>query len=476
MEAIENVAGKVILESQIQGERTIARVRLVLVAILGGFALSIFIESVALNGLISELKRPDYCYEAVGLFLGAAVSIIILRSTSRGVYSSWMRFIPSFIDVSCVAMAHWAISSSIGLSYAFTGAAVWFYFIFIVLSVIRNSTASVIFTGAYSAIAFVSINTAIYASMGNFVAGGKIYMNAAKRVVQIDFDDEIIKTLVILVVSGILAVASRRFMQMIKKQVELQEISERYALRLRNFNSRLEDEVASRTADLEELNRVLLTEVQQRKDNENLLAVSLTEKEVLLKEVNHRVKNNLQIIASIINMQIAGTNDSRIEDILITLKNRIFSMSRVHDRLYGSTNVSNIDMDDYLRDLVKEIVAAFQRPGLALETDIAASGTAFAVDRATTIGLIISELVSNSMKHAFHGLERGRIEVLLRKEGSRFELCVSDDGIGLGSEAFARISEGGCIGFLLIDALVLQLHGEFRRESAKGLRNVITFD
>jgi two-component sensor histidine kinase len=175
-------------------------------------------------------------------------------------------------------------------------------------------------------------------------------------------------------------------------------------------------------------------------------------------------------------MQIAGTNDPRIEDILITLKNRIFSMSRVHDRLYGSTNVSNIDMDDYLRDLVNEIVGAFQRPGLALETDIAASGTAFTVDRATTIGLIISELVSNSMKHAFHGLERGRIEVLLRKEGSRFELCISDDGIGLGSEAFARINEGGCIGFLLIDAFVLQLHGELRRETAKGLRNVITFD
>ena len=476
MEAKKTVAGEVIFESQIQGERIIAKVRLVLILILAGFALFVFIESVAQNGIARELRRPDYYYEAVCLGLGSAVSMVILRITSRGFYSAWMRFVPSFIDVSCIATAHWAISSSINLSYAFTGATVWFYFFFIVLSVMRNSAASVIFTGVCSAIAFASINTVIYAAMGNFAAGGNVYTNAAKRIVQIDFDDEIIKTIVILVVTGVLAKVSRRFMLMINKQIELQEISERYAFQLQTFNNRLEDEIATRTSDLEELNRLLLTEIQQRKDNENLLAISLTEKEVLLKEVNHRVKNNLQVIASIINMQIAGSDDSRIADILITLKNRIFSMSRVHDRLYGSSNISHVDMEDYLKDLIKEVVAAFQRPGLILETKSSASGIAFSVDRATTIGLIVSELVSNSMKHAFIGQERGRIEVLLRKEGTRFALCISDDGIGLGAESTASISEGGSIGFLLVDALIMQLRGELRRESVGGLINVITFD
>jgi len=475
LEAMESVAGKVILESQIRGERTIAKVRLVLIAIFAGFAVSVFIETVAQNGLASELNRPDYYYEALCLVLGSATSIVILRITSRGGYSPWMRFLPSFIDVSCVATAHWAVSSSINLSYAFTGATVWFYSIFIVLSVIRNSAASVIFTGAYSAVAFASINTAIYAAMGNFVAGGNVYANASRRMVRIDFDDEIIKTMVLLVLSGILALVSRRFRQMIRKQIELQEISERYSLTLRAFNCRLEEEVASRTADLEKLNRVLSTEVRQRKDKEDLLAVSLAEKEVLLKEVHHRLKNNLQVIASIVNMQIAGTDDPRIEVILITLKNRIFGMSRVHDRLYRNAGTTHVDMDDYLRDLLTENVAAFQRPGLTLETKSAAPGTAFTIDRATTIGLIVSELVSNSMKHAFRGLARGRIEVLLRREGSRFELRISDDGIGLSEEAIARMGEGGSIGFLLIDALVSQLGGELRRESAGGLTNVITF-
>jgi two-component sensor histidine kinase len=282
--------------------------------------------------------------------------------------------------------------------------------------------------------------------------------------------------LVIIVVSGVLAIVSRRFMQMVRKQVELQEISERYALRLSTFNCRLEDEVASRTEDLEALNRVLSTEVRQRKVNENLLAVSLAEKEALVKEVNHRVKNNLQVIASIINMQIAGVDDPKIEDMLITLKNRIFSMSRVQDRLYGCDDITHINMDDYLRELVLGVGEAFQRPGLALEITSEASGITFTVDRATTIGLIVSELVSNSVKHAFHGLERGRIEVLLRKKEGRFELCISDDGIGLGAEVEAKIGECGCIGFLLVDALVSQLRGELRRESAGGLINVVAFD
>ena len=240
LDEVKSLAGKVILESQIRGERTIAKTRFVLIAILAGFAVSIFLESVGENGLQSELRRPDYYIEAVCLVLAETVSGVILKITSRGGYASWMRFLPSFIDVSCVAAVHWAISSSISLSYAFTGATVWFYSLFIVLSVIRNSAASVLFTGAYSAVAFASINTAIYSAMGNFAAGGNVYSNAAGHVVQIDFDDEIIKTAVILVISGLLAVVSRRFTQLVQKQIELQEISERYADTLVKINASLE--------------------------------------------------------------------------------------------------------------------------------------------------------------------------------------------------------------------------------------------
>ncbi len=235
---------------------------------------------------------------------------------------------------------------------------------------------------------------------------------------------------------------------------------------LRGFNSRLEEEVASRTAGLADLNHALSVEVQERKEKERLLAVSLSEKEVLLKEVNHRVKNNLQIIASIINMQIAGLDNPQCENILATVRNRIFSIARVHELLYGSGNVSNIDTGDYFHVLVTEIVMAYQRPGLTVETDVEASGIVFAVERAMPIGLIVGELVSNSMKHGFVGRERGRIEVSLRRDGNRFELRISDDGVGLEDGAASRSVESGSIGFLLVDALASQLGSRLRRETA----------
>jgi len=250
-----------------------------------------------------------------------------------------------------------------------------------------------------------------------------------------------------------------------------------YILILRTFNSRLEIEVASRTAGIEELNRALSAEVLERKEKEELIAISLGEKEVLLKEVHHRVRNNLQFIASIINMQIAGTVDFRIHDILKTLRSRVFSMALVHERLYGSDSISRIDMDEYLRTLVEEIVMAYQRPGLAMTTEVEAPGIAFAAERAMPIGLIVGEVVSNSMKHAFNDRSAGRVEVSLRRAGSGFELRISDDGIGLSLEAASRAGDArdGGIGFLLVDALASQLGGELSREEGEGLSYLLAF-
>jgi two-component sensor histidine kinase/ABC-type nitrate/sulfonate/bicarbonate transport system substrate-binding protein len=251
-----------------------------------------------------------------------------------------------------------------------------------------------------------------------------------------------------------------------------------YILILRTFNSRLEIEVASRTAGIEELNRALSAEVQERKEKEKLIAISLGEKEVLLKEVHHRVRNNLQVIASIINMQIAGTGDFRIHDMLKTLRSRVFSMALVHERLYGGDSISRIDMDEYLRTLVEEIVMAYQRPGLAMATEVEARGIVFAAERAMPIGLIVGEIVSNSMKHAFNDRAAGRVEVRLRRAGPGYELRISDDGTGLSREAASRANDardGGGIGFLLVDALASQLGGKLNREAGEGLTYLLAF-
>ncbi len=221
-----------------------------------------------------------------------------------------------------------------------------------------------------------------------------------------------------------------------------------YILILRAFNARLGVEVASRTAVLEE--------------NSRALSRSLGEKEVLLKEVHHRVKNNLQVIASIINMQIEDSSGTGSPEALLTLKNRVFGMALAHERIYGSESLARVDMDDYLGALVAELVLAYRRTGLIVEARAEAPGIGLAVEIAMPLGLVVGELVTNSLKHAFEGRESGRIEVRLRREGSRFELLVSDDGSGPSPGA------GSGIGLRLAEALASQLGGELRRIAGHG--------
>ncbi len=229
-----------ILDSQIRGERTIAKARSALIAILAAFGAYVFISAVQEWGLESELRREVYYVEAFCLLLSAAVTILIQRITARGEYRRWMRSIPSLIDIASVAAVHWAMAVSNNPCYSFSGAVVWFYILFVVLSSMRNSAISVLLTGAYSAIAFIVLNTIFFASMGNFAEGGNIYANGAGRVVKLDYEDEVIKAVVILAVTGILAVMSKRNMGLVRKEIELHEVAESYARTLKEINESLE--------------------------------------------------------------------------------------------------------------------------------------------------------------------------------------------------------------------------------------------
>lgn len=230
----------VILAAQLRGERSIAKARYVLLAILSAFGAYVFASAVAERGMASEIARPVYYVELACIVLAAALSTDVLRTTSRGEYRRWMRFVPSFIDVTGVAAVHWAMASSVNPSYSFTGATVWFYLIFIAVASIRNSPASVLFTGGYAAAAFMALNTIFFSGMGNFIPGGNVYANASGSVVKLDFEDEVIKAAVILAVTGILAVVSQRNNRLVMKQVELQKIAERYSGTLKKINESLE--------------------------------------------------------------------------------------------------------------------------------------------------------------------------------------------------------------------------------------------
>jgi class 3 adenylate cyclase len=229
-----------ILDSQIRGERSIAKARCALLAVLAAFAAYVFITAVGERGIATEIRRAVYYVEALSLVLGAVITVLILLITSRGEYRGWMRFLPSLVDVASVAAVHWAMAASNNPSYSFTGAVVWFYLLFVALSSMRNSAASVIFTGAFSAAAFIALNTASFAAMGNFAEGGNLYSGAAGRVVKLDYEDEVIKAIVILAVTLILAVISRRNMLLVRREIELHEVAERYARTLKEINESLE--------------------------------------------------------------------------------------------------------------------------------------------------------------------------------------------------------------------------------------------
>lgn len=240
MTAAKALPERIILESQIRGERSIARARFILLAILAFFAVYIFITAVQERSLASELGRAVYYVEIACIVVGAAISTAIMRITARGVYSPWMRFIPSFFDVTSIAAVHWSIATSLKLCYSFSGATVWFYVLFVALSSIRNSSVSVLFTGCYAAAAYLALNTLFFSAMGNFEAGMNIYRNAAGEVVKLDFEDEAIKAAVILSFTGILAVVSSRHTILLRRQIEIQEVAERYADTLKKINESLE--------------------------------------------------------------------------------------------------------------------------------------------------------------------------------------------------------------------------------------------
>jgi two-component sensor histidine kinase/ABC-type nitrate/sulfonate/bicarbonate transport system substrate-binding protein len=252
-----------------------------------------------------------------------------------------------------------------------------------------------------------------------------------------------------------------------------------YITALLTFNRRLGREVAVRTSSLETLNAELERQIAQRTDKERQLQASLEEKEVLLKEIHHRVKNNLQIIASLVSLESDSADVPEAARALSNVRNRVIAMALVHEHLYSGPRLGRIDMQPYLSRLTSEIVSAGQRSGLRIVTEIDAQDLSFNIEEAMPLGLIVTELVSNSVKHAFAGRKEGRIEVRLRSDvpdeggAERFVLVVRDDGIGVSGQAGASARSG--IGLQLVESLARQLGAVLESGTGGGRSTTLTF-
>ncbi len=235
----------------------------------------------------------------------------------------------------------------------------------------------------------------------------------------------------------------------------------------------LEERVIERTEELNLINKRLQKEIEERKIAEEKLKSSLKEKEILLKEIHHRVKNNLQIISSLLYIQ----SDSIHDEIALTKfkesQSQIRSIALVHEKLYQSTDLSRIDFSAYIKRLSSYLFYTYNIDNRLIKLRIQAPNVYLTVDKAIPCALIINELITNSLKHAFMNGNRGIISIKLYVKDSKYVLQFYDNGTGL-SEGF-DIHNINTIGLDLIINLVEQIDGFLELDKHKGTLFKITF-
>jgi two-component sensor histidine kinase len=212
--------------------------------------------------------------------------------------------------------------------------------------------------------------------------------------------------------------------------------------------------------------------IKAHKSRVDQLRSSLEEKEALLREVHHRVKNNLQVITSLLNLQAAGIHDPEVLTMLQESQNRVRSMALVHDRLHRSSNHVSIDFGEYIRTMASQLMRSYGKGGVGVSVDV--SPIALGIDTAIPCGLLLNELLSNAVRHAFPDGQTGTITIgLTRSSDTHLTLTVADDGVGLPSGMNWRNAQS--MGLTLIVGLTQQLGGTIDATSAKGTRFTVTF-
>ncbi|BBO70479.1 hypothetical protein DSCA_44090 [Desulfosarcina alkanivorans] len=205
------------------------------------------------------------------------------------------------------------------------------------------------------------------------------------------------------------------------------------------------------------------------------LRQSLTEKESLLKEIHHRVKNNLQIVSSLLYLQEDYMQDPKGIDILRESQNRVKSMALIHEQLYGTEDLAKIDFGRYIQGLATNLLDAYGIDPARIRLDVRADDIALGIDMAVPCGLIINELVSNALKYAFLPQDAGKVDIVIRTlETGRINILVADNGIGI-SEPSENV-EKKSLGLRLVDTLTTQLDGALAVTTDNGTRFSITLN
>lgn len=208
--------------------------------------------------------------------------------------------------------------------------------------------------------------------------------------------------------------------------------------------------------------------------SEETVRASLREKETLLKEIHHRVKNNLQVIVSLLRLQARHLKDEHARAMFMESQNRVHSISLVHEKLYRAGDLARIDFHDYLLSLTRGLTDGWKGSGVPVDIVIEAAGVQLGVDTAIPCGLIVTELVTNALKHAFENAESGSICVSAAAEPQGWlKLTVRDNGIGLPQNL--DIGRSGSLGLELVGSLVRQLSATLEIGRERGTSFEIHF-
>jgi len=211
----------------------------------------------------------------------------------------------------------------------------------------------------------------------------------------------------------------------------------------------------------------------RRSRAEEAIKESLKEKEVLLREIHHRVKNNMQIVSSLLNLQTQYVEGEETQNVLKESQNRVKSMAMLHEKLYQSTDLIHIKFDDYIKRLVSDLFYSYDVHE-QIKPVIDVVDVKLNIETALPCGLIISELVSNSLKHAFPSGGKGEVQVLLQADDHGYILTVSDNGVGLPENLDYKNAKS--LGLQLVYNLVKQLDGEIEMDRSHGAKFIIKFN
>lgn len=268
--------------------------------------------------------------------------------------------------------------------------------------------------------------------------------------------------------------------RMVEAIVQNGEIRNQQVWCRRKDGSILLTSISARMLTLKGVTHILFAteDITERDLSEKMIRQNLQEKESLLREIHHRVKNNLAVISSLIGLQARQIKDENIREMFDICQHRIKTMALIHERLYRSADLSAVHFQVYIHNLASDLMSSYPRPGgKKIDIDIDAHHIFLNIDTAIPCGLIINELLTNVFKHAFSNTVDPKIKITFHKTEDTYTLTVQDNGIGIPNDF--NESKTATLGLMLVHALMRQLKGDVQFQAktpdCQGTAVTITF-